>query len=67
MRNRRAQERIAEAGTFRPRSALKSRMRPPTHGEGAGASAYASHPAPAGFYWDFVTYLNAPVVALVKV
>lgn len=34
MRNRRAQERIAEAGTFRPRSALKSRMRPPTHGEG---------------------------------
>ncbi len=37
-----------------------------------GAASYASSPAPAGFHWEFVTYLGervtylgAPVVALV--
>jgi len=58
----------------RAKGAFSPRFPRLTQPEGAGASAYASHPAPAGFYWDFVTYLgvrvtylNAPVVALVKV
>lgn len=55
------------------RSVLGSVLRPALS-EGGGAAAYASHPAPDGYRWDFVTqdgvrvtYLNEPVVALVRI
>jgi len=55
MRNRRELERFAESAFVRPRQALKSRMRPPTHGQGVLTPAWA---AGNDLAWDFVKGSN---------